>query len=394
MGCWVAALVGECARENYESLRNTGEFWVSSPRTPIRRAATGDSVLLYMAGEGFIGEAVVVSAARAPHDEMQWSGSTPKLGLPLRDLRLFAAPVTYKFPQKGPHPVLGFHRYALTGGFTSLSEEGLRDVLDLAAGKGHPEDEGLSEQAPSPAPVRKPAEPKVAEPAPAYEVRPARPVNEKSLFEKRVAGQHAKGEGRKRAALWTLAEMGAQTIGWKGGEKHARAKVRDAERTWIAGGTAEEKVGTMLEQLREHGFYIFHDVQLPGVGNVDHVALGPHGFFGIETKSQKGRVTAEGNRLLLNGRPPEKDFVSQAWRGCYRLKEILGSEVIPLLCFTQAFVEGRVFVKGVRVLPLRWMKEEMLRGEILHDSRTVSVAVNVLGAATGCYPSSVPRVRS
>ncbi len=389
MGCWVAAFVGECARENYESLRDTGEFWVSSPRTPIRRAATGDSVLLYMAGEGFIGEAVVASAARAPHDEMQWSGSTPTLGLLLRDLRPFAASVTYKFPQKGPHPVLGFHRYALTGGFTSLSEEGLREVLDLAAGKGHPEEEGSSEQAPNPAPVRKPVEP-----APAYEVRPARPVNEKSSFEKRVAGQHAKGEGRKRAALWTLAEMGAQAVGWKSGEKHARRKVRDAERTWIAGGTAEEKVGVGLEALREHGYYVFHDVQLPGIGNVDHVALGPHGFFGIETKSQRGRVSASDNRLLLNGRSPEKDFVSQAWRGCYRLKEILGSEVTPFLCFTEAFVEGRVFVKGVRVLPLDWLKEEILRGEVLHDSHKVAIAVNAVGAATGCYPSAGPRARS
>lgn len=394
MGCWVAAFVGECARENYESLRSTGEFWVSSPRTPIRRAKSGDTVLLYMAGEGFVGEAVVGSEARAPHDEPQWSGSAPTLRIPLRDIRPFAAPVTYKFPQKGPHPVLGFHRYALTGGFTSLSEKGLRDILDRAIRPGSHEAEGPPKQAPTLAPVRKPAEPKVAEPAPAYGMRAAGPLNERASFEKRVAGQHAKGEGRKRAALWTLAEMGAQAVGWKGGEKHARGKVRDAERTWIAGGTAEEKVGMKLEELREHGFYVFHDVQLAQVGNVDHVALGPHGFFGIETKSHRNKVSVQGNRLLLNGRPPEKDFVSQTWRGCYRLKEILGSDVTPILCFTEAFVDGRIFVKGVRVLPLDWLNEEILRGEILHDSRTVAVAVNAVGAATGCHPSSVPPARN
>lgn len=380
MGFWVAAFVGECARENYENFCSTGEFWVSSQRTPIRRARSGDRVIVYMAGEGFIGEAVVAAEARTPDGETRWSGSAPTLGILLRDIRPFAASVTYRFPQKGPQPVLGFHRYALTGGFTSLSEEGLEDVLTRATGTGSHEEEGPSEQASRSAPVPKPSQ--------AYGVRPA--VRETS-FEKRVAGQHAIDEGRKRATLWKLAEAGAFAIRWKGAEKHAQSKRREAERTWLAGGRGEEKVGAMLEGLREHGFYIFHDVQLPQVGNVDHVALGPRGFFGIETKSHGGRVSAQGNQLLLNGRPPEKDFVAQTWRGCYRLKEILGSEVSPLLCFTEAFVEGRVFVRGVRVLPVRWMKEEMLRGEVLHDSRTVAAAVNALGAATGCYPSSVPR---
>lgn len=93
----------------------------------------------------------------------------------------------------------------------------------------------------------------------------------------------------------------------------------------------------------------------------------------------------------LNGRLPEKDFVNQAWRGCYALARILAADVTPLLCFTDAFVEGRVFVRGVRVLPLRWLKDQVLKNEKRHDSRTVALAVGALGAATGCYPSAVPR---
>lgn len=394
MGCWVAAFVGECARENYERLRDAGEFWVSSTRTPIRRVQTGDRVLLYMAGEGFFGESVAASEARAPHDEAQWSGSAPTLGIPLRDIRPFAAPITYKFPHKGPHPVLGFHRYALTGGFTSLSEEGLRDVLDRATGTVLPEIERTPKQDPISAPVREPSEPQVTEPAPAYEIRASGPVSEKASFEKRVAGAHAIGEGRKRIVLWTIAETLTQAVGLKEAHKSARDKALNAQRTWLKGGRAEKQVGTELERLREHGFYTFHDVEIPELGNVDHAAFGPRGFFGIETKSQSGSVRTRGNQLLLNGRPPEKDFVSQTWRGCFRLKEILGAEVTPLLCFTDAFVEGRVFVRGVRVLPLRWLVEEILRGEVVHDSRTVATAVNALGTATGCYPSSVPQPKS
>jgi hypothetical protein len=93
---------------------------------------------------------------------------------------------------------------------------------------------------------------------------------------------------------------------------------------------------------------------------------------------------------LLNGREPEKDFVSQTWRGSHRLREILDAEVVPLLCFTNAFVEGRVYVRGVRVLPLRWLAEEILGGEIRYGRQEVKSTVAALGRATGCYPSAGP----
>ncbi len=104
-----------------------------------------------------------------------------------------------------------------------------------------------------------------------------------------------------------------------------------------------------------HGFYLLHDVPLAGCGNVDHVVLGEKGFYVIEKKSHKGQVTAKGRDLLLNGRSPEKDFVKQAWRGCYRLREILDAEVTPILLFAEAFIEGRLLVWGARVLPLPWL---------------------------------------
>lgn len=387
MGCWVAAFVGDNARENYESLRRTGDFWVSSTRTPIRKVRSDDQILLYMSGEGFVGEAVAASEARAPYGEVRWSGKAAVLGISLEAVRVFSAPVLYKFPHKGPHPTLGFHRFALTGGFTSLTEAGLEDVRIWAASPEDRSEGSIPEKVPSPI-----ARTRVAEASPASEYRTATPTTHDEAREKRVAGQHAKAEGRKRAALWTLAEIGAGAVGWKGAEAHAQERIRAAERTWIAGGTAEEKVGAVLDELVTHGFYVFHDVALPKVGNVDHVVLGPRGFFGIETKSHKGKVTARGNQLLLNGRPPDKDFVSQTWRGCYRLKDIVGAEVTPVLCFSEAFVEGRVFVKGVRVLPIRWLKQEIPHSEVLHDSRTVALAVNALGTATGCYPSAVPRL--
>src|SRR3712207_8435152 len=91
--------------------------------------------------------------------------------------------------------------------------------------------------------------------------------------EKRKAGQHALKKGRKSALLWKLAGAGAEAVGLKGVEKHAKRQERLARKTWIAGGEAEVLVGRELSTLAEHGFYVFHDVQLPRVGNVDHVVL-------------------------------------------------------------------------------------------------------------------------
>ncbi len=397
MAQWVAAFVGESARENYEITRATGDFWVASSRTPMRESRPGDRVLLYVSGEGFVGEAEVASRASAPYGGARWAGGAPAQGISLRIFRQFAAPVLYKFPQKGVHSTLGFHPFTLTGGFTKISEEGLNDVLVRATlSNGNP---SHTSKKPDRATVRSSL--KVAETpcetsaqaATRTRPQPDRRPAENESREKRFAGQHAIAEGRKRATLWKLAEAGAYAVNWKDAEKYAKGKRREAERTWLAGGRGEEKVGAELEGLREHGFYIFHDVQISGVGNIDHVALGPCGFFAIETKSHGGKVRVSGGEILRNGRPFEKDFVAQSWRGCFRLRKILNAQVVPLLCFTDAFVEGRTFVRGVRVLPLPWLKEGILEHKMPHDSRMIAQAVNALGAATGCFPSAVPRSR-
>jgi len=132
--------------------------------------------------------------------------------------------------------------------------------------------------------------------------------------------------------------------------RYLKKRARDAER----GARAEEKVEERLAALPE-GYASFHDLSFPGF-NVDHVVVGPAGVFVVETKSHGGKVAGDGDRLLLNGHPPEKDFVNQAWSQTFHirdiLKERLGREipVKPVLCFTSAFVQVRGTVKGVAVV--------------------------------------------
>ncbi len=72
----------------------------------------------------------------------------------------------------------------------------------------------------------------------------------------------------------------------------------------MARGRVEERVGVILEKLRERGFSLLHDLPLMGVGNVDHVVLGEREFYAIETKSHREWITTREGELLTNGRPP------------------------------------------------------------------------------------------
>ena len=106
------------------------------------------------------------------------------------------------------------------------------------------------------------------------------------------------------------------------------------------GALAEEKVALQLSGLPE-GYYGFHDVSFDGF-NIDHVALGPGGIFVLETKSHGGTIDARDNTLLLNGKPPDKNFLNQVWSQTKSMQEYLWKmtskelKIKPVLCFTNA----------------------------------------------------------
>lgn len=78
MSNWVMSFVGDHAQDNFEAVRRGGIFYVSSNRTPARKALPGDQALFYMVGEGFVG-AAEVSEAAAPGDASDWSSKNPPL---------------------------------------------------------------------------------------------------------------------------------------------------------------------------------------------------------------------------------------------------------------------------------------------------------------------------
>ncbi len=126
------------------------------------------------------------------------------------------------------------------------------------------------------------------------------------------------------------------------------------------------------------GFYVLHDIPNP-YGNVDHIVLSEHhGIFLLETKSHRGKVQILDDRLLVNGKPPEKDFIGQVLGNTYWLKEkltkISGTEVwiAPILVFTNAFVAPlNKRIKNVTITNKKYLES------LLKETRSTAASARV-----------------
>jgi hypothetical protein len=133
-----------------------------------------------------------------------------------------------------------------------------------------------------------------------------------------------------------------------------------AEKRAVRGARGEEQIGEILSGLGEE-YAVLHDVVSP-YGNIDHIVLSKeHGIFLIETKAHSGTVDATGDNLLVNGKPPEKDFIKQTLSNTYwlreKVKEVTGGTawITPILVFTNAFVKSSRPIKGIRVVNKKYL---------------------------------------
>jgi len=106
-----------------------------------------------------------------------------------------------------------------------------------------------------------------------------------------------------------------------------RRSASQADRLQL-GRRGEITVGQMLEELRSDGFRVFHDLAEEGY-NIDHVIIGPPGVFVIETKTlsmpegRKNTIHFDGQKVLINGRMPDRDPIEQVRACTDRVGEIL-----------------------------------------------------------------------
>jgi hypothetical protein len=128
----------------------------------------------------------------------------------------------------------------------------------------------------------------------------------------------------------------------------------------IRGAKGEEKIGELLSELSSD-YHILHDIVSP-YGNIDHIVISRNsGIFLVETKAHGGKVSMDGETLLVNGKLPEKDFIAQALRNSYWLRDevsqFVGSKpwITPILVFTNAYVSPTNPVKGVIILNKKYL---------------------------------------
>ncbi len=138
------------------------------------------------------------------------------------------------------------------------------------------------------------------------------------------------------------------------------SRMKRKQRRAVRGAKAEERIGSILETLGED-YLVIHDVTSP-YGNIDHVVISRQGgVFLIETKAHGGRVSVADGRVLVNGREARKNFIGQALRNTYWLRDTILDEIqvkawiTPVVVFANAFVEPTAPVKGVRIINKKYL---------------------------------------
>jgi hypothetical protein len=143
-------------------------------------------------------------------------------------------------------------------------------------------------------------------------------------------------------------------------------RLSSRRRDFELGRDGERLVGQALEELRQEGYSIFHDV----VGkdfNVDHVVVSQRGIFAIETKTYRKRegnpkITFDGEKILVDGKSMNPSPVEQATRNANWLEQTLlastgkGFAVRPVIVFPGWCVEPSpkgtaAWVLNPKVLP-------------------------------------------
>jgi hypothetical protein len=85
---------------------------------------------------------------------------------------------------------------------------------------------------------------------------------------------------------------------------------------WRAGAAGERRTERVLRPLERVGWTITHDLDLPGAGNLDHLAVGPAGVFVLDSKAWGGVVSVDQDGATIIPR----DDPDAAWvaRGQHR----------------------------------------------------------------------------
>jgi hypothetical protein len=114
-------------------------------------------------------------------------------------------------------------------------------------------------------------------------------------------------------------------------------------RIYGGGLEGEEQVVKLLRSKLSDDYFLINDLCLRnGVGDIDHVVLGPNGVFVLETKNWSGKITCDGDEWSRVGKKNFKGSPSrQVKRNVSQIKHLIDS--------SQTFGTMGIRVEGILV---------------------------------------------
>lgn len=149
---------------------------------------------------------------------------------------------------------------------------------------------------------------------------------------------------------------------------------------FISGSNGEVDIDSELKDLDKGFIYISGGLNT-GRGNIDKIIVGPTGVWTLEVKSHKGDITFDGQTLLRDQMPLEKDFLGQAYSEAKTLQKLIKSNlgldirVQPVLVFSDKYAKVRLGLnkyKGVYVVQKAWLTK------LLTEIHTYSLEINTI----------------
>ncbi|WNG28617.1 NERD domain-containing protein [Cystobacter fuscus] len=140
--------------------------------------------------------------------------------------------------------------------------------------------------------------------------------------------------------------------------------VPSAEQAWGQGAAGEERVGGLLNQFRQFGWTVIHDLKLGSNGaNVDHLVIGPPGVFVIDAKNVSGNVWVAGSNIWVDGF--SKNYVEEVEEQAMRVRK----RFLAATGWASLWVQGvLVFVASTPTV-----KEQPSHVAVVTDDAIVSV---------------------
>jgi len=180
-------------------------------------------------------------------------------------------------------------------------------------------------------------------PRPTREAAPSAPVEDRDLAAN-TPGQAAREQAE---AAWEARRSSSRVRAWA--ERITDAKTE--ERAWRVGADGEQAIGTRLDRLKSHGWYVLHAVPVGDRGSdIDHVLVGPGGVYTVNTKKHpNGKIWVGRRSIRVNGHPVQyiRNSTFEGTRAERLLTEAVGYPVIvrPILVFTTGTLIPNVTIK-------------------------------------------------